>query len=136
MVPQCSPGWAVSDHPKDQLPNLLRRRVSSNLRPDSGDQPPIHTKTTPVPATVSGMTMMGLPPSRPDPPSDYPEELIEEAEARARMSTLQRDELLTQREILEEEKFRRRKRCTSIPKQSARMRNMIRIYSKTVVRWQ
>jgi hypothetical protein len=45
----------------------------------------------------------GLLPSRPDPPSDYPEELIEEDEARARMSTLQRDELLTQREILEEE---------------------------------
>ncbi len=38
----------------------------------------------------------GLLPSRPDPPSDYPEELIEEAEARARISTLQRDELLTQ----------------------------------------
>jgi hypothetical protein len=42
-------------------------------------------------------------PSRPDPPSDYPEELIEEVEARARMSTLQRDELLTQSEILEKE---------------------------------
>jgi hypothetical protein len=42
-------------------------------------------------------------PSRPDPPSDHPEELIEEAETRARMSTLHRDELLTQREILEKE---------------------------------
>jgi hypothetical protein len=38
--------------------------------------------------------------SRPDPPSDYPEELIEGTEARARMSTLLRDELLTQSEIL------------------------------------
>ena len=28
----------------------------------------------------------GLLPSRPDPPSDYPEELIEDVEARARMS--------------------------------------------------
>jgi len=45
----------------------------------------------------------GLLPSRPDPPSDYPEELIEEVEARARMSTLQRDELLTQSEILKKE---------------------------------
>jgi len=45
----------------------------------------------------------GLLPSRPDPPSDYPEELIEEAEARARISTLQRDELLTQNKILEKE---------------------------------
>jgi hypothetical protein len=105
MDPRRSPGWVVSDHPKDQLPNLLRRRVSSNLRPDSGDQPPIHAKTTPVPAD-DGFRHdddEGLLPSRPDPPSDYPEELIEEAEARARMSTLQHDELLTQHEILEEE---------------------------------
>jgi hypothetical protein len=36
-------------------------------------------------------------------PSYYPEELIEEVKARARMSTLQRDELLTQSEILEKE---------------------------------
>jgi len=42
-------------------------------------------------------------PSRPNPPSDYPEELIEEAETRARMSTLQRDELLTQSKILKKE---------------------------------
>jgi len=45
----------------------------------------------------------GLFPSRPDSPSNHPEELIEEAEARARMSTLQRDELLTQNKILEKE---------------------------------
>jgi hypothetical protein len=45
----------------------------------------------------------GLLPIRPDPTSDYPEELIEEAETGARMSTLQRDELLTQSEILEKE---------------------------------
>ena len=42
-------------------------------------------------------------PSRPDPPSDYPEELIEKPGTRARMSTLQHDELLTQSEILEKE---------------------------------
>jgi hypothetical protein len=42
-------------------------------------------------------------PSRADSPIDYPEELIEGSEARARMSTLQRDELLTQSEILEKE---------------------------------
>jgi hypothetical protein len=42
-------------------------------------------------------------PSRPNPPSDHPEKLIEEAETRARMSTLERDELLTQSEILKKE---------------------------------
>jgi hypothetical protein len=45
----------------------------------------------------------GLLPSRPDSPSDYPEELIEKAETWAGMSTLQRDELLTQSEILQKE---------------------------------
>src|SRR5260370_18985433 len=48
MYPRCSPGWVVSNHPKDQLANLLWRPSSSNLRPDSGDQPPVHTKTSPV----------------------------------------------------------------------------------------
>jgi hypothetical protein len=62
----------------------------------------------------------GLLPSRPDPPSDYPEELIEEVEARARVSTLQRDELLPQSEIYEKETSPPRKKRTNIPKQSPR----------------
>jgi hypothetical protein len=52
--------------------------------------------------TVSGVTDdEGLLPSRPDPSSDYPEELIEEAKARSRMSTLQHGELLPEHEILQ-----------------------------------
>jgi len=103
MYPRCSPGWVVSDHPKDQLPNLLRCRFSSNLRLNSGDQPPVNTKTNPVPADDS----FGrdddevLFPSRPDPSSDYPEELIEEPQARARMSAFQHCELLPEHEILQ-----------------------------------
>ena len=45
----------------------------------------------------------GLLPIRPDAPSNHPEELIEMPETRARMSTLEHDELLTQSEILEKE---------------------------------
>jgi hypothetical protein len=45
--------------------------------------------------TLASIRIFG-PPSRPEPPSDYPEGPIEEAEARARMPTLQRDELMTQ----------------------------------------
>jgi hypothetical protein len=52
------------------------------------------------------------------------------------MSTLQHDELLTQSEILEKETVPPAKRCTSIPKQSPTKRNMVRIYNRTVVRWQ
>jgi hypothetical protein len=103
MYPRCSPCWVVSDHPKDQLPDLLRRRSSSSLRPNSGDQPPVDTKTSPVPADDSfgRNDEKGLLPSRPDPPSDYPEELIEEAQAWARMSAFQHGELLPEHEILQ-----------------------------------
>jgi hypothetical protein len=45
----------------------------------------------------------GVLPRRPDPPSDYPEKLLERPETRARMPTLKSDELLTQSEILEKE---------------------------------
>src|SRR6266550_8970797 len=44
-----SPGWVLSDHTKDQFPNLLRCRSSSDRPPDSGDQPPVDSKTSPVP---------------------------------------------------------------------------------------
>jgi hypothetical protein len=105
MDPRCSPGWVLNDHTEDQFPNLLGCRSSSNLPPDSGDQPPVHAKTSPVPADDSFRRddEEGLLPSRLDLPSDYLEELIEEAEARARVSTLQRNELVTQSEILEKE---------------------------------
>jgi len=105
MYPRGSPGGVFSDHTEDQFPNLLRCWSSSGLPPDSGDQPPVHTKTSPVPADdgFGRDDDKGLLPSRPDLPSDYPEELIEEVEARARMSTLQRDELLTQSKILKKE---------------------------------
>jgi hypothetical protein len=48
-------------------------------------------------------------PIRPDSPGDYPEELIEGSEARARTSTLQHEELLAQSEILEKETSSRAK---------------------------
>jgi hypothetical protein len=105
MDPRRSPAGVLNDHPKDQFPNLLRCWSSSDLPPDSGDQSPVHSKTSPVP-TDYGFGCddeEGVLPIRPDSPGDYPEELIEGVEARARMSTLQRDELLTQSEILEKE---------------------------------
>src|SRR5208283_1666782 len=45
MDPRCSPGWVLSNHLENQSPNLLRRLFPSNLSPDSGDKPPVHTKT-------------------------------------------------------------------------------------------
>jgi hypothetical protein len=50
--------------------------------------------------TVSGVTRMRESFQADQTLSDYPEKLIEQAEDRARMSTFQRDELLTQSKIL------------------------------------
>jgi hypothetical protein len=61
---------------------------------------------------------------------------LSRVDARARMSTLQRDKLLTQSKILEKETSPPRKRRTTIPKQSPTRLNMVRIYNKTVVGWQ
>src|SRR5260370_26604292 len=99
------PSWVLGDHTGDQFPNHLRRRSSTNLLPNSGDQPPVHTKACPVPAHDSfrGDQDERIFPSRPDASSYYPEKLIEQAEDRARMSTFQRDELLAQIKILEKE---------------------------------
>ena len=105
MYPRRSPRWVLNDHTEDQFPDLLRRPFPSNLRPDSGNQPPVHTKTSPVPADCGFGRDQDerLLPSPPDLPSNHPEELIEKPETRARVSTLQRDELLTQSKILEKE---------------------------------
>jgi hypothetical protein len=88
----------------------------------------------PADAGLVGLETFSHPGHARDRPSDYPEELIEKPETRARMSTLQRDELLTQSEILEKETSLPAKEAHSIPKQSPRTRNMVRIYNRTVVR--
>jgi hypothetical protein len=75
-------------------------------------------------------------PRRPDPPSDYPEELIEEAEARARMSTLQRDELLTQSKILEKETSPSAKEANQHSEAEPCETKHVQTYNRTVVRWQ
>ncbi len=103
MDPRRSPGWVLNDHTKNQFPNVLRCRSSSSLPPNSGDQPPVDSKTSPVP-TDDGFGRdqdERMFPIRPNPPSDYPEKLIEEAEARSRMSTFQHSELLPEHEILQ-----------------------------------
>jgi hypothetical protein len=92
MNPRRSPRWVLNDHTEDQFPDLLRRPFLSNLLPHSGNQSPVHTKTSPVPADYGfgGDQDERLLPSRPDLPSDYPEELIEKPETRARSAARER----------------------------------------------
>ncbi len=94
---RCSPGWVLNDQTEDQFPNLLRCPFPSHVPPHSGNQSPLHPKTTPVPADDGFRRDQdeGLPPSGPSAPCNHPEELIEKPQTRARISTFQRDELLT-----------------------------------------
>ena len=105
VYPRRSPGRVLGDHPENQLPNLLRCRRSPNLCPDSEDQPPIQKEAGPVPPNHGFRRDddEGLLPTRADSPSNYPEEFIEEAEDRPWMAPLQHSELLSEREILQEE---------------------------------
>lgn len=100
-----SPGWVLDDHQKDQLPHFFPRLSSPNLRPYSGDQPPIQTEAGPVPADhrFRGDHDEGLLPTGPDSPSNYPEEFIDEAQDRPWTAPLQHTELLPEREILQDE---------------------------------
>ena len=135
MYPRCSPGWVVSNHPKDQLANLPRRRSSSNLPPDSGDQLPVHTKTSPVPAGdgFGRNDDEGFLPSRPDPPSNDPKELIEEAEARARMPPFQYRELLSEREILQNKISATAEKTNQAPSQRRSRLNMAGSYTRSTI---
>jgi hypothetical protein len=44
-----APRWVLSNHPEDQLSNLLRCLFSPSLRPDFRNQLPIQAESGPVP---------------------------------------------------------------------------------------
>ena len=76
----------------------------------------------------------GLLPIRPDAPSNHPEELIEMPETRARMSTLKRDDLLTQSEVLKKEASPPMKETDQHWEAKPYETNHSRIYSRTMLR--
>jgi hypothetical protein len=99
---RCAPRWILNNHPEDQLPNLHRCLSSSNPHPNSGDQPPIRTKTRPVPADhrLRRDHDERLFPLRPKSTGGDPEKLVKAAEAGPRAASLQDEELLAEHEVL------------------------------------
>ena len=89
MDARCSPRWVLGNHPEDQVSHSFRRRHSPDARPGFRNQPPVQTESGPVPADYGfgRDDDEGLLPTGPDPPSNYPEDFIEDAEARTTMST-------------------------------------------------
>ena len=86
-------------------PRLLRRRPLPNRYPDSGDQPPIHAKASPVPADNSFRSDDDdrLLPLRPQPTNGNPEELVKQIESRPRTTPFQHGQLLSQHKVLKDE---------------------------------
>jgi len=100
-----SPRWVLNNHPENQFSNFVRCLSSPDGPPDFGDQLPVQAESSLVP-THHGFGRdrnEGLLPSGPESAYGDPEELIEEAEDRPWTSPLQHRELLSEREILQEE---------------------------------
>ena len=91
-----TPRSVLGDHPEDQLPNLLRRLFSPNLRPDLGDQPPIQAESDSVPSHDRFRVHYdeGSFPSRPESAHENPEEFVEYPKSWPRALSLQDSKLL------------------------------------------
>ena len=100
-----SPSGVFRNDAEDQLPHLLRRRPSPNRSPDSGDQPPIHAKSGPMPADNSFRSNDDdrLLPSRPQPTDSNPEEPVKQIKSRPRTTPFQHGQLLSQHEVFKDE---------------------------------
>src|SRR5438270_9374437 len=87
-----------SDHAEDEIANFLGGRSSSNRSPGLGNQLPIQAKPGSVPTDdcFRGDQDEPLPPTRPQAPSNYPEESVEVSEAWAQMMPPLHSQLLTQ----------------------------------------
>ena len=100
-----APRLVLSNHPEDQLSNLLRCLFSPSLRPDSRNQLPIQAESGPVPPDDRFRSDDNevLLPAGPNSASNYPEELIKQTEDRPRTAPLQHSELLPKREVFQDQ---------------------------------
>ena len=100
-----APCWVLSNHPEDQLSNLLRCLFSPNFLPDFRNQLPIQAESGPVPPDDRFRSDDNevLLPAGPNSASNYPEELIKQTEDRRRTAPFQHSELLPKREIFQDE---------------------------------
>jgi len=101
MDARSTSGWILNNHPEDQLPSLLRRLFSPNLRPDFGDQLPIKAEASSVPPHDRFRVHhdKGSFPSRPEPSHENPEEFVEYPKPWPGMPSLQDSELLPKNQV-------------------------------------
>ena len=100
-----TPSWILHGHPKNQLTNLAGNSHSATWPGDSGEEGPIKAKSRTMP-TDHGLRSddeEGLLPGRPKAAREHPEESVERTEFRSGVPALQNRELLSERQVLQEE---------------------------------
>jgi hypothetical protein len=102
--PRRSPGRVLSDHPEDQIPNLLGNSPPPCWLSDPGDQTPVETKACPMPSNhcLRLNYNQSFFPAGPELMGNYSEQFVEAAQNRSRVATLQYSQLLSEREVLQD----------------------------------
>jgi len=100
-----SPGWILDHHLEDEIPRFLRQSSPPDSPSRLGDQFPVQTEASPVPAhdCFGGHNDERLFPTGPEAPNAPPKQLVSSSKLWPRMSSFQRNELLPENEILKDE---------------------------------
>ena len=93
------PSRVLGDHLKDQIPDLLGHGLSSHLPAHPGDQTPVQTETSTMPADhgLGSDYQESLLPGGPEAARENPEEPVQKAKPGPGMSALQNSQLLSKR---------------------------------------
>ena len=100
-----APRGVLGYHAEDQVSDLFREPFSANLFSHLGNEAPVQTEAGSMPANygLRGNHDERLLPGRPTPASKHPEQFVEHAELGFGMLALQHGELLSERQILQEQ---------------------------------
>ena len=100
-----SPGWILSNHTEDQGANLFTDTLPSSYLADSGDPPPIQTKSRSMPVHDRSRSDQdeSLPPPGPPHSQRNPEQFVQGSQSTARSLRVQSQQLPTESQIFEDE---------------------------------
>src|ERR1700720_4493683 len=100
-----SPGWILSNHTEDQRANLFTETLQSSYLADSGDPPPIQTKSRSMPVHDRSRSDQDerLPPLGPERSQGNPEQFVQGSQSSARSLRVQSQQLPTERQVFEDE---------------------------------
>src|SRR5580692_786440 len=115
---RCSPGRILGNHTEDQGPDLLADTLPSSYLADSGDPPPIQTKSRSMPVHDVSRSDQDerLGPPRPERSQRNPEQLVLGRQSTARLLRVQSQQLPTRARFSRTRSSRERIALTNQPK--------------------